>query len=141
MDESALCLGLLVLIVVMVMVAANNKRKRLEAAEEKYRKSLHQLKKAPNSSDQREATLRAGREYARIARENKRETIFDEMALMNDMNAIAGQQVTSQPATVSHVPQGSSVEERLARLRKLADGGHITEEEYSDRRARLLDEI
>lgn len=115
----------------------NRRNTELRAAQRKYQKALERLKEMPNNSEQRQATLLAGRQYARLIRESGSETLFDEVALLNDMNAVAGQQV----APGGSEPPAMSYEERLARLQKLAAEGHLTKEEYVEARKRLLHEL
>jgi hypothetical protein len=141
-DPTSFCLGTIVIIGIALFINASRRGARLRSAEEAYQKALHDLRRAPHSSKQREATLLAGREYARVARENKRETIFDEIALMNDINAIAGQQVSAQPTGRKEQTEPQlSYEERLERLQRLAAAGHLTKDEYVEKRRRLLDEL
>lgn len=120
---------------------ARDERERLEEiqeAEAAYRVALFALEVEPKNAERRRAALAAGREYARVMRENRGATLFDEMALMNDINAIAGQQVSAAAGQVA--PQ-LSYEERLARLQRLAAEGHLTKDEYVEKRKRLLDEL
>jgi hypothetical protein len=72
----------------------------------------------------------------------RRITHFDEVALLNDMSAIGGQQVSAQPTgRTEQVDPQLSYEERLERLKQLAAAGHLTKEEYVEKRKRLLDEL
>lgn len=120
------------------MQRSKERERVIKEAWEKYWTALQQLRQVPHSSERREATLTAGREYVRLVREGGRETVFDEVALMNDINAAAGQQVS---ATVGQAGPQLSHEERLMRLQKLAAEGHLTKEEYVEARKRLLSEL
>lgn len=94
-----LALPVLVLVVVVIVgiIKANEEKrdKELEAkkqrvlneAKVKYYSSLEKVKNKPTSPDLRQETLELGRAYARLTREQKQETIFDEVVLLNDINA------------------------------------------------------
>ncbi len=67
------------------------------------------------------------------------ETIFDEMALMNDINAIGGGHVAS--SNTYRKPAGNNIEERLRTLEDLKAKGLVTEEEYLKRKEEILSQI
>ena len=84
--------------------------------------------------------MQQNRKYADLARDDKR-TMFDEVAVMNDLNAI---QTTAPPksAEVEKTPVAAdSTEQRLNKLADLKSKGLITDEEYQKRRNAILDEI
>ena len=96
MDDSLfpiICIGLPVAIIILIFVNAELKRRRIREAERVYNKWLNELRKSPSSSAIRESTLGAGREYARAASDAGKESLFSEVSLMNDINAIAGSSV------------------------------------------------
>lgn len=97
-----------------------------------YEYSITRLKSSPNNPDLRQKALRVGRKYARVVREDGRETLFDEMALMNDINAVSGGAVTNSKQTAS---------QRLHHLQELKEQGLITEDEYNEKRLVILDEM
>jgi hypothetical protein len=115
------------------------REEEIRKAEMWYREALRMLEEEPDSPERRKIALTTGREYARMVRESSGESLFDELALMNDINVIAGQQVASP--TTRKAPQPLSYEERLARLQRLAAEGHLTKDEYVEARKRLLSEL
>jgi hypothetical protein len=90
---------LLVVIVAIVGVVILNdksnekirrqKAERLQAAFDTYQSALSRLKSSPTNADLKQETLRNGRTYATLTREQSGSgvTIFDEIALSNDINA------------------------------------------------------
>lgn len=116
--------------------AEKTKLKRISDSEKQYRQALSALRKSPNNAELRQKALRFGRRYAELARENKR-TVFDEVALMNDLNAIPT--IAAEPGDDEE--STNDVEERLIKLEQLYSKGLITAEEYSTRRNTILDEI
>jgi len=105
-----------------------------------YEESLVRLKSNPASVDMRQRTLQLGRAYASLTRRSQGVTVFDEVALMNDINAASGgleSAAKSDPAA----PAKASIEERLARRGELRVQGLIDEEEYGTKRQKILDEV
>lgn len=131
--------------------AAEKAIKDRKDAESAYKNSLARLKADPTNSDLRQKTLELGRYYSNLARDSKGVTIFDEMALMNDINAVCGGTTSITGTTTSAPPPVStpaptpttslSVEDRLAKLSDLKAKGLIDEQEYDTRRKKILDEI
>lgn len=105
-----------------------------------YEKSLIKLKSNPASADTRQRTLHLGRAYSSLTRSSQGVTVFDEVALMNDINAACGG-VALAANSAPAAPAKASIEERLARLGELRVQGLIEEEEYSARRLKILDEV
>jgi hypothetical protein len=124
-------------------LAAEKARKIIEKAETAYQSYLAQLKADPTNSDLRQKTLEQGRYYSNLARDSKGVTIFDEMALMNDINAVCGgtTNITGATTSASTPITSLSIEERLAKLSNLRAKGLIDEQEYDTRRKKILDEI
>lgn len=127
-----------IIIIALIFYRSDLKRKRIVRTQTDYERSLLILKQDPTNADHRQQTLLLGREYARAAREGGKETIFDEMALMNDINAVGGGTVSS-----SQAPDASSadLEERLRVLEDLKSKNLISDEEYEKRRNSILDNI
>ncbi len=127
--------------------AAEKAIKDMEDAESAYRNSLAQLKVEPTNSDLRQRTLELGRYYSHLARDSQGVTIFDEIALMNDINAVCGGTTsitgasTSQPSPSPAPTISMSIEDRLAKLSDLRSKGLIDDQEYETRRQKILDEI
>lgn len=125
-----------VVIIVIFIIGVLNKTARLKAAETSYRDSLQKLKRDPNNPDLREMTLERGRKYSNMARDNKGHTIFDEMALMNDINAACARATLGHNSVgkveVTNVRQmgGKSASQEIEKLGKLFLGGIITAEEF-----------
>ena len=102
------------------------------------------LKLDPGNPDLRQRTLGYGRTYSALMREENKSTIFDEMALMNDINAAcaATQQVTAPVAPESTLSRTTDdLEERFLKLQGLKDKGLIDEEAYNKRKSELLAQI
>lgn len=79
-----------------------------------------------------------GRRYSALARQSGGTTVFDEVALSNDLNAAAAAAAVRAPQAQ---PAVASLEERLERLRALEEKGTITADEHRQRRAELLREV
>jgi len=115
-------------------------RETLENAQAAFHASLAQLKSRPGSADLRQETLRLGRVYSNLTRNQQGVTVFDEVALMNDINAAAGGTQASTETVSPRSPE-LQIEERLRNLAALKSKGLLDDLEYSDRRKRILDEI
>jgi hypothetical protein len=109
------------------------KKALLEKAWTAYHHSLELLKQDPRNADLRQETLRLGRVYSNLARNSKGVTVFDEVALMNDINTVCAG---------SGKNNGSpSLDSRLEKLADLKQKGFVTGAEYEERRRKLLEEI
>lgn len=145
-DSSGLgCCAVIIIILVLVIVAsvasANSKAKTQAQAKASYEHSLTELKTDPGNADLRQRTLQLGRSYSNLTRNKKGVTVFDEVALMNDINAACAG-AASLPSVELPTPSSKgSIEDRLSRLAELKVQGLIDEEEYKLRRQRILDEI
>lgn len=133
---------LFVILIVLVVVAAANAAKSAQQAKDKarraYQESLAQLKLDPSNPNLRQETLRLGREYSNLTRDQKGVTVFDEVALSNDINAACAGAAVPRPALA---PAAGSVEERLQKLSSLKTQGLISEAEYEESRRRILSEV
>lgn len=147
MDAVSNSCGLIVLAIVAVLVAIvtfyfynlNQFNKRLQSAFASYRQSLEHLKQQPNNPELRQRALEWGRYYSNLTRDNKGVTVYDEVALANDINAAcAGEGHAGSAPTASAT---RPIEQRLVQLKELFDKGVIVEQEYRERRAKLLDEV
>lgn len=105
-----------------------------------YQMSLKKLKADPTSADLKQSTLALGRAYSALTRENKSVTVFDEIALMNDINAATAGAVSSAPAATV-TPGVQNVEDRLRQLESLRTKGLVTEGEYQERRTKILSDV
>lgn len=133
---------LFLVLMVLVVIGVSNAAKAAQQAKEKargaYQESLAKLKLDPSNPNLRQETLRLGREYSNLTRDQKGVTVFDEVALSNDINAAcAGAAVPRQPIA----PAAGSVEERLQKLSSLKAQGLVSEAEYEESRRRILSEV
>ncbi|QEF96148.1 hypothetical protein Mal15_01740 [Stieleria maiorica] len=62
-------------------------RAKLAESEQAYQAALSELRAYPNDSEKRENALRLGREFSRLSREDNKETVYDELAIKNDIDA------------------------------------------------------
>lgn len=133
----------IVVIVGFAIYSANQKAKELEAARQRYLHSLSELKNSPTDADIKQRTLALGRAYSNLTRDKKGNTVFDEVALMNDINAAcAAATATWRSEQTSAVPSTSeSLETRLRTLSGLKDKGLIDTSEYEKRKAEILSSI
>ena len=116
------------------VVAAGKANCRPEA-KVKYEESLAQLKLRPTDPNLKQETLALGREYSNLTRDRKGVTVYDEVALANDIGAAcAAATAAVQPVSSFSV----SAEARLAELMNLEAKGLVTKEEYQEQRQRIL---
>jgi hypothetical protein len=144
MDSDFPFLILLILIAVVVaLISVPNVRRvkeqdlrELREAEAAYRSSLAALKISPVDPDLKEDALRKGRVYSNLTRRRQGVTTYDEVALMNDINAACAgaSQATKDGAA-------KSLEDRLSYMQQLKERNLITEQEYERRRAEVLREL
>lgn len=116
--------------------------KALREARDNYRRMLEELKTNPTDPDLRRRTLDFGRHYSNLTRQRRGVTVFDEVALANDINAACAAAAGPQtPAAAQSDSSTQTLEQRLSRLKSLLEGGSITQTEYQERRSKILDEI
>jgi len=101
-----------------------------------YQEALEALKANPTSAELRQRALAVGRAYSALTRQSNI-TVYDEMAVMNDIQAATGHAAV---ASASNEAQ-PSLEVRLRQLTELRDKGLITEREWEERRQKILDSI
>jgi len=130
---------LLVLFVVAIarMGRQNDTRRALAEAHTAYQDALKALKANPTGSDLRQRALTLGRAYANLTRDKKGVTVYDEMAVMNDLSAATAGATTAVTPPVAT----SSVEDRLKALDALRAKGVVSEQEFTARRQKILDEL
>ncbi len=118
-------------------------RKKLQVISDSrdiYKNSLEVLKNNPSDASRKQECLQLGRELADLCRRYQGlsgVTIFDELALMNDINAACG--AASSLSTETEISQ--TLEQRLAKLSELKGKNLLSEQEYNARRQKILDEI
>ena len=128
----------LVIILMAISYELRKREKERQEAQEAYRKSLKLLKASPANPEIKERTLLLGRKHSNLARYKKGVTLYDEVALMNDINAACA--AAAQALPKPGVSKGS-LEERLQALEKLRSGGMINDEESQTQRMRILDDL
>lgn len=141
--DNAFCLVVLVVFLIGFIALATHQMKSAEAAEKRqkdaytsYQEALGQLKGDPTNADKKQYALQAGRFFAQVTREQKAVTVFDEVALSNDINAATAGATKAQPA-----PTVGSVEERLHALDALHAKGVLTAAEHAAKRQQLIDQM
>jgi predicted negative regulator of RcsB-dependent stress response len=140
MDTTLLCIVVPIIGIFAILGGRWYQRHALDrtiaAAQARYQRTLAHLKADPANADLREHTLAVGRWYAGVARQQTGTTIFDEMALMNDISAAtAGRNAPSPPDATT------SAEQRLQHLGDLRERGLITDEEYAARRQAIIEGV
>ena len=132
---------LIVVVVVGILVyAAIQKANAIEAAKKAYLQSLSELKKCPTNADLKQQTLALGRTYSSLTRDKQGNTVFDEVALMNDINAACAG-ATAFATTGGAASVAATSEERLRTLSDLKTKGLIDEAEFAKRRGEILSSI
>lgn len=132
---------ILITVVVIAIWWAYAQEKAKTEAREAYLRSLANLKADPRNADLRQQTLALGRAYSNLMRDKKGQTVFDEVALMNDINAAcAGASERSLDVQVT-APPVQDIEARLQKLLSLRERNLIDEDEYSSRRREILESI
>lgn len=124
------------LIIWILVALAKEKRGHLAATQAAYERSLARLKEDPSNPDLKQKTLSLGRVYSNLTRENKGVTIYDEVALSNDISAACAAVYVPPSNAVTTSP-----EDRLAKLADLRSRGLVSEEEYQAQRSRILSEL
>jgi hypothetical protein len=129
---------LIVIVIIAAIAGANGKAAQLEAARQAYQNSLANLKKHPTNADVKQRTLALGRDYSNLTRDSKGVTMFDEVALSNDISAACAGATAQVPA----VPAARDTPEvRLEKLAALRARGLVDDQEYQAERRRILSEI
>jgi len=138
--EIAILLMVITFVIGLVIMnaQAEARAKELREAEAAYHASLAALKAAPTDADLKEDTLRKGRAYSNLTRNRRGVTMYDEVALMNDINAASARAGALQPEKEERV---KTIDERLAYLQQFKERNLITDQEYEQRRAEILKEI
>ena len=131
---------IVILFLGLAIYAGVQQGKGIEAARLAYLQSLATLKQTPTDANAKQHTLALGRAYSTQTRDKKGNTLFDEVALMNDINAAcaAAAIVTSVHVAAS---TSTSVELRLQTLTDLRNKGIIELVEYDKRRTEILSSI
>lgn len=126
--------------VILGILIAIGKESAKNAARKSYQDSLALLKNDPANADLRQRTLELGRVYSNLMRDKKGNTVFDEVALMNDINAAcaAAHQFTQKTATPQAI---GDVEERLLKLQTLMTKGLIDQTDFERRKKEIMEQV
>jgi len=131
-------LAIVVVVFAAALFIAHQRAKEIQAALKAYRGSLQALKADPANSDLRQKTLSLGRIYSNLVRDKKGNTLFDEVALMNDINAAcASTQHAVHGLQLARQPSGT-VEDRLSQLQSLHQKGLIDDDDFVRRKREIL---
>lgn len=108
------------------------KRLTIEAARSSYEAALSTLRTNPSDPMLRSDALSKGRIFSDLSRNSEGVTLYDEVALKNDLDAAAA--AASRPVV-------QTPEERLRTLDDLRDKGLLTPDEHAVRRAEIIGQI
>ena len=127
---------IVVLVIIWQIILAKAKARTRLA----YKTSITRLKKDPTNATLRQRTLELGRIYSSLTRNNKGVTHFDEVALLNDINAACAGATTLVNNVPIPVSTPASLQDRLTRLGELKEQGLINDEEFQAKRQLVLNE-
>ena len=130
---------LLIGIAIWAYISSANAAAR-EATRQAYLTSLNDLKANPTDADLKQQTLALGRAYSNLTRDKNGNTLFDEVALMNDINAACAAAAVGDRYPNSSLP-GLSIEERLEKLSALRVGGLIDDADFARRKREIVDSV
>ncbi len=82
--------------VLLILSASQQRETRRNAAKSDYQKALTRLEAQPDSVTARTAVVKAGRCYSAMCREDGLQTVFDEVALSNDLAARTGKAAVAE---------------------------------------------
>jgi hypothetical protein len=107
-----------------------------------YVSCLQRLKKDPNNPDLRQKALYYGRRLSKLTRNSSSRHRFDEVALMNDINAACANATVGlnqvAKVEVKNQTSGNSVAQEIEKLSKLLIAGVISGEEFERGKALFL---
>lgn len=144
---AAFVIAIVVVFVALLVVAIRDAQAKADAQREReaaaaaaqaaarraYEDALRALVGDPANPQLRTRALTLGRTYSNHTRNQHGVTLFDEVALMNDINAASAAASVARPS--------ASIEDRLTRLHELKARGLISETEYDERRREILREV
>lgn len=99
------CIGIVILILVVSLFALVGSVVSKETARKKYAESLELLRAEPTSPRLRQESLALGRRYSRLTRNGQGVSLYDEMAIKNDIDAACAGAIREAEQAVG---QGSS---------------------------------
>lgn len=148
MDPTVLVCIVIPLIVLFLFIwlsgsARKAREEALRAAHDAYQGALAELRSAPTNPDIKQRALDLGRAYAGLTRQQKGTTVFDEMALSNDISAATAGATAAAPSSAPSTPStpAASVADRLRQLDGLKADGLVSDAEYQERRAKILGDV
>jgi hypothetical protein len=103
----------------------------------RYLQTLELLKQNPHDPELKTQALTFGRQYAQTVRSTV--LAFDETAIMNDINAACAQ--AGSKVRIVADANASATETRLSELERLRHKALISNEEYEERRRKIIDSI
>ncbi len=109
---------------------------RKELARSDFDSALTLLRQKPSDSARYNAALQAANELADRTRPENTDRDTWRRSIRNEVELIR-----LQPTKVMPVPSTGSAETRLRKLADLYEEGLITQDEFSERKAEILDEI
>jgi hypothetical protein len=136
--------AILFVILFFILVGMLTHQNDVDKAKRDYDESLRKLKQSPNNPDLRQQSLQLGRQYSDLARDSHGRTIFDEVALMNDINAACagatvGLSAVGRVEVTNTTGVGStSVAAEIDKLGQLFIKGVITADEFERGKALFL---
>lgn len=112
-------------------------------AKKQYDLKLDELRNNPNDPDIRQQALALGRNYSNVMRNGDGVSVFDEVALMNDIGAAcAGAGATDRPKQrVASSIAADGLEQRLNAIDELKRKNVISNAEHARKRAEIIDGI
>jgi hypothetical protein len=134
------CIVILVAIVGIWLFVQYQRNQAIAAARAAYEAGLNELKKHPTNADLKQRALALGRSYSNLTRNKKGVAMFDEIAVMNDINAATAGATAQQPQP-GPTPTRGTVQERLTQLDQLRTQGVINEQEWQTRKAAILEDL
>lgn len=133
---------ILAALAVLAIMDGRSKSKATKKAYLDYQISLGKLKDSPRSANLRQETLRLGRAYSHLIRDKKGQTVFDEVALMNDITAACGGAGSAETEPLKTVVSSQdTIEVRLQKLQSLRDRNLIDDAEYRSLRQDILNTV
>ena len=103
----AVLIGVGIATIIRMDIGEKRARRAKEKARRDYLTCLRYLEQDPNNPDLRKKTLELGWAYSDLMRDSQGHTTFDEVALMNDINAACA------GATVGRKDVGGGLKSRI----------------------------
>lgn len=130
---SSCCFPVAIFVVIGIGIAVAIHQQK-EEAERAYRASLEALKSDPNNPDLRQKTLELGRTFSKLMRNSKGGTPFDELALMNDINAACAR----SPEIGVSKAASATIADQIEKLARLREEDIITDDEFNSAKANMI---